>query len=238
VNLANFGGALAGTADFYTLGLTDRHDSKRSWGGAGYDLRAAGVQSLDDGDDKLLVFAVNNYDRWSNAATDEFDVLVDTDGDNSPDYDVFSYDYGAQTTGDFNGTTAVWVYNLHTQALDASGFLASAPTDSSTILLPVMASTLGLSATGSTGGAFSYTVQSFTLEDPSASDSFDTTATYNPWAKAVADGDYETVKPNRTLSVPVSLDPVQVAKQKAKGIMVVSYDNESGADEARVLRFR
>lgn len=238
VNLANFGGALTGTADFYTLGLTDRPDTKRSWGGSGYDLRAAGVQSLDDGDDKLLVFAVNNYDRWSNAAANEFDVLVDTDGDNSPDYDVFSYDYGAQTTGDFNGTTAVWVYNLHTKALDASGFLASAPTDSSTILLPVKASALGLTATGATGGAFSYTVQSFTLEDPNASDSFDTTATYNPWAKAVADGDYETVKPNRTLSVPVSLDPVQVAKQKAKGIMVVSYDNKSGADEARVLTFR
>jgi len=238
VNLANFGGALTATADFYTLGLTDKADTKKRWGGSGYDLRAAGVQSFDNGDDKLVVFAVNNYDRWSNAATDEFDVLVDVDGDGSPDYVVYSYDEGYNTVGEFNGVTAVWVYDVATGKSTGSGYYAVAPTDSSTILLPVDASSIGLSATGPKAGAFDYTVQSITLEDSAASDSFDTWATYNPWARAVADGDYETVKPNRALAVPVDVNAAEVAKQKTKGVLVVSYDNESGADEARVLTFR
>ena len=238
VNLANFGGALTATADFYSLGLTDKADKKRRWGGSGYDLRAAGVQSFDDGGDKLLVFAVNNYDRWSNAATNEFDVLVDVDGDGSPDYAVFSYDEGYQTVGEYNGTTAVWVYDFATGTTTGSGYYAVSPTDSSTLLLPVNAASIGVKATGAKAGAFGYTVQSFSLEDSTASDSFDTWATYNPWAKAVADGDYQTVKPNRVLSVPVGVNPAEVAKQKAKGVLVVSFDNRSGADEARVLTFR
>lgn len=239
VKLANPGGALTAAADFYTLGLTDKADVKRGWGGSGYDLRAAGVQSFDyDADNKLVVFGVNNYTRWSNAATDEFDVLVDVDGDKTPDFVVFTYDSGYVRTGDYNGTTEVFISNLATGALSASGFLASAPTDSSTILLPVLSGDLGLKADGATHGAFSYTVQSFSLEDADASDAFTGSATYNPWAKAIEDGDYQTVKPNRTLTVPVVVNPRNWLAQKPLGVMVVSYDNRSGADEAQLLTLR
>lgn len=243
VKLANPRGALAATADFYTLGLTDRADVKRGWGGSGYDLRAAGAQAFDYSDDshpsdKMVVFAVNNYSRWSNAATNEFDVLVDTNGDNKPDYDVFTYDSGYVRTGDFNGLTEVFITNIATGELSSSGFLATAPTDSSTILLPVIAGDLGLTASGPTKGAFAYTVQSFSLEDSDASDAFAGTAAYNPWAKAIEDGAYESVNPNRTLTVPVTVNPVGWATQKPQGVMVVSYDNKAGADEAQLVSLR
>ena len=78
VKLTNKGGALPALADFYTWGLQDPRDVGT---GSGYDLRAAGVQSFDIGGDQLLVFAVNNWTRWSNAATQEFDVGIAVDRD-------------------------------------------------------------------------------------------------------------------------------------------------------------
>lgn len=241
VQLANPGGALTATADFYTLGLSDRADVKRRWGGSGYDLRAAGVQSFDYSDethasDKQLVFAVNNHNRWSNAATNEFDVLIDTNGDAKPDFLVFSYDSGYVRTGSSDGLTEVFYSDLSKKDdLNATGFLASAPTDSSTILLPVIAGDLGLTAAK---GAFTYTVESYSNEDAEAGDSFTATATYNPWAKAIEDGDYQTVKPNRTLTVPVAVNPGNWATQKPLGVMVVSMDNRAGAAEAHLLTVR
>ena len=47
ITLRNPGTSLAGTADFYTWGLSDRRDADRSIVDTGYDLRAAGVQSFD-----------------------------------------------------------------------------------------------------------------------------------------------------------------------------------------------
>ena len=71
--VTNKKGAIAGTADFYTWGLEDRNDvDENAMGGGGYDVRAVGVQSFAiSATDQLLVFAINNYDRWSNAAVNE-----------------------------------------------------------------------------------------------------------------------------------------------------------------------
>ena len=235
VKLANPLGALNADADFYTWGLSDARDVPKSSGGSGYDLRAAGVQSFDDGSDKLIVFAVNNHDRWSTAATQEFDVSLDTNGDGRPEWVVFSFDSGAVRTGDFNGLTEVFYQNVATGEQYASGYLAQAPTDSSTILLPVSASDLGLTAAA---GAFRYTVAGFTIEDQEAGDEFSGWATYNPWAKAIADGDYVTVARNRTAKVSVPVDAANFAAQKPKGLMVVVFDNKSGAKEAVLLGVR
>ena len=93
VTLTNPKGALAASADFYTWGLEDSKDVDPA-AGSGFDLRAAGVQSFDIGGDQLLVFAVNNWTRWSNAATTEFDVVIDVDRDGASDFAVFSADSG------------------------------------------------------------------------------------------------------------------------------------------------
>ena len=233
VKLANAQGALAADADFYTWGLADGKDVAAGSGGKGYDLRAAGVQSFDTENGTLLVFAVNTHDRWSTAASQEFDVSVDTDSDGDADYVVFSYDSGAASTGDPDGLTGVYVYDVAANALVSSGYYAQAPTDSSTILLPVLAS--DLVPDGATLGAFSYTVSSSSLEDSAAYDEFDDWAGYNPSAKAIADGDYVTVARHRTVTVPVAVDGAALALQKPKGVMVVVYDNKSGAREALLL---
>ena len=228
VKLTNRKGALMASADFYAWGLQDKQDLAKS-APKGIDLRAAGVQSFANGDERLLVFAVNNWTRWSNAAAHEFDVVIDVDRDGEPDFIVFSYDSGGVRTDTLDGLTEVFVYDLHKQALSAAGYTAEAPTDSSTILLPVKASTLGIT------GAFDYTVESYSLLDDTAFDEFGGMATYDPWRPAISNSDYVMVPVNRTMNVRVAFDLGAVASQKPLGTMVVVFDNKSGKSEALLL---
>ena len=230
VKLTNAKGALAASADFYTWGLSDLKDVNPA-NGTGFDMRAAGVQSFDIGGDQLLVFAVNNWTRWSNAATTEFDVIIDVDQDGTPDYVVFSADSGTVRAGDANGLTEVFVANLHTGVLDSSGYNAQAPTDSSTILLPVEASQLGIDADS---GAFDYSVASYSALGPDF-DEIDAMATYDPFNQAISNGAFETVPVNGTKTVQLTIDPAQVEAQNPLGTMVVVLDNKSGQDEALLL---
>ena len=228
-------GLIAAAADFYTWGLKDARDVPKGTSGSGFDLRAAGVQSFVDGDDALLVFAINNYTRWSNAVLNEFDVEIDIDGDQEPDLIVFSYDSGFVRTGSYDGLTEVWVTDLATGDLFSSGRLAVAPTDSSTILLPVLASDLGLSAEQ---GSFSYSVSSYSVEGD-GSDTFDGAAHYNPWARAIEDGQYAELPAPRwktpVTEVTAAIDPEQWAAQRPLGLMGVVLDNRSGGDEALLI---
>jgi len=240
IKLVNAGGAIDAPADFYTWGLADARDVPAGTPGSGFDLRAAGVQSFAAGNDALLVFAVNNYSRWSNGVLNEFDVEVDTNADGKTDWIVFSFDSGSVRSGSFNGLTEVFLYRMPTGptdpgALFASGFLATAPTDTGTILLPVFASDLGLTAQA---GAFSYTVASYSVEGPGA-DSVTGWAKYNPWAKAIQDGQLVVVEasPTKTkvATVTAAIDPARWAEQQPLGLMAVVLDNKAGAPEAILL---
>ena len=232
VKLTNAGSVVPAAADFYTWGLSDRNDIRDVGTAAGLDLRAVGVQSfpMEDGD-QFMVFAINNYSRWSTASSKEFDVEIDTTGDGEADYVVWSADYGLVTAGDPDGQVGTFVTNLKTGAASTE-FFAQAPTDSSTILLPVYANSLGLTAEK---GGFSYTVASYDLVN-TAGDTIGTRASYNPWSKAVEDGQYvELAAGQWKASVTAAIDPAVWATQKPLGLMGVVFDNKAGADEALLL---
>jgi subtilisin family serine protease len=231
IKLRNTLGALDAGADVYTWGLSDKKDASKVLADTGYDLRAAGVQSFAQGDDHLLVFAVNTHKRWSNAANNEFDVLLDVDRDGEPDWIVFSYDSGAVRAGDINGVTEVFAQNIATGGLIATGFLAQAPTDSSTILLPVWASDVDVA------GEFDYTVQSFSITS-SAQDAFSGTATYDPTAPAISNGQFVTVPKRGKANVSVTVDRDAYKTQKPLGSMVVVHDNRSGSGEALLVKVK
>ncbi|MDL9979029.1 S8 family serine peptidase [Microbacterium sp. ASV49] len=228
IALKNQNGALTGTADFYTWGLEDKQDVSKKLVDTGYDLRAVGVQSFPFSGTQLMVFAVSTHQRWSNAASNEYDIVIDTDGDGKADYAVFSADSGLVRTGSSDGVSEVFVENLKTGALGASGFLADAPTDSSTILLPVRASALGLTAAK---GGFTYTAQARSVSG-TGSDSIDGTAAYNPWAPALENGQYEEVAAGATVAVPVARDAAAFGAQKPLGVMTVVKDNANSASQA------
>ena len=114
-----------------------------SWGGSSpvspddigaADLIKVGVQSFPAY--AFAEFAIKVKKPWSNPATDEFDVLVDVDGDTIPDYDVVTYDYGA-LTGSADHVAVTFVYSFATDDIDFRGYLSGAMFNGTTMELPV-----------------------------------------------------------------------------------------------------
>ncbi|WP_233245540.1 S8 family peptidase [Salinibacterium hongtaonis] len=232
VKLTNTLGSLAAGADVYTWGLSDAEDVPKTIGDTGFDLASAGVQSFDaGGGDQLLVFAANTHKRWSNAASNEFDVIIDRNGDGNPEAVVFSADSGLVRAGDPNGRSEVFVSTA--AGLFAAGFYAQAPTDSSTILLPVYASDLGLTAGA---GSFGYSVASYSITNTAGSDQIEGFAAYDPWAPAIENGQFVQVPRNGSVSVPVAVNGAALAAQKPLGLMAVVIDNKSGTSETVLVK--
>ena len=225
-----FGAQASASADVYTWGLADDRDLGTALPDTGYDVRAAGVQSFGSAADGLLVFALNMHQRWSNAASNEYDVVIDTNGDGQADWIVFSYDSGAIRAGSANGLAEVFLYDVASGESFASGYLTQAPTDSSTLLLPVDAADLGLS------GAFSYTVQTFGLNG--GSDEASGWASYDPDHPAVGNGQYVDVPRRGSATAEIPVDAGQVGVQKPLGSMIVVFDNPSGAGEALLVKLK
>jgi minor extracellular serine protease Vpr len=232
VNLAN-AGVIAGAADFYAWGLEDSDDvAEATLGGAGYDLRSVGVQSFDfGGGEQLIVLAVNAHVRFSNPAVNEYDVYLDTDQDGTDDYLVVGIDFGALTTGSFDGRLGSFVIDLET-GVPTINFLATRPTDSSTVLLPFLASQTDISPSQP---RFTYTAGSFSLEG-AGFDVVDGSAEYNAYTSAISQGQFASVAPGGSASVDVVIDKSEWAQTPTKGLMIVVLDNAAGANEARLLR--
>ena len=234
VTLTNAGGAVEGTADFYALGVKDAEGDVPLAGHPGTDLRAVGVQSwaADDGSDSLLVFAVNTWDRNSNAARNQTEVLIDTNKDGAYDWSVFATDSGLVRAGGANGINEVFMADLVNGGLYAAGYYATSPTDNSTVLLPVWAGDLGLTADK---GDFEYSAYVSSLIDSGAYDAMDGRSGYNPWKPSFADYPFATVPVDGSVDVTVELTGNGIGKNKSGGVMVVVLDNAAGEDEALLL---
>ena len=239
--VTNEGGTVTAAADVYAWGLEDQDDmDEAALGGGGYDIRAVGVQSFDAeealGDkafrnDRLVVFAVNNWSRWSTAAVNEWDINVDTNGDGAPDYIVVAIDSGAIRTGSFNGLLEVFLVEVASGGLFATGFNATSPTDTSTLLLPILASDLGLS---NSSQSFGYSAVSFSLEGAGL-DIVSGTGAFNAFSSSITTGQFVVVPPNGTGSFAVEVDNGEWKKTPARGLMIVALDNASGAPEAQLV---
>jgi minor extracellular serine protease Vpr len=227
IRLANRNGAIAGNGDFYAWGLKN---PKTGTIDAAFEPRAVGVQSNPQGGDSVLVFAVNTYGRFSNPAAGEYDIYIDVNGDGVYDYVLFSQDVGLVETGVQNGQIGTFLVNLAT-GVELLEFLADAPTDGSTVLIPVLASDLGVLPTNP---RFTYTMNAF--DSTGAGESLAGTASFNAFTPAVSNALFVPVAPNTTVDVPVSVDPVEFAKTPALGFMVVTEDNVSGEGQANLLK--
>src|SRR5207248_1358745 len=83
---------------------------------------------------------------------------------------------GFATTGAFNGQVGVIVVNLATGAAAGEPYLAYAPTNANTLLVPVVASDVGVTAANP---RFSYVIQSFDIVGALGSDSIPTPASFH-----------------------------------------------------------
>ena len=210
-------------ADFYAWGLAGTRQ-----GVAPFDIRAVGVQSFPSAG--LMVFAVNTFDRFSTAASSEVDIAIDSTGDGIADYLLFSLDHGLLTAGSFDGQAVVGVLNLQTGTIRVR-FFTDAPTDGSTMLLPVFNSDLGLS---SANPRFTYQASYFNLMT-GTSGVVPGTASFNAFTPAISNGDFVEVAAGTKASVPVTINPAEWVKTPALGVMVVDKENRSGAAQATLL---
>jgi minor extracellular serine protease Vpr len=228
-------GVIAGDADFYAWGLFD----PRVPGNATNDVRAIGVQSFPtaDPDVAVMVFAVNGYNRWSNASVNEFDIGVDVDGDGTDDYLIVGVDDGIVTAGDFSGVFNTFVFSLATG--QGTSFAASAPTDSSTALLVVETDQLCLPGdkclSRTAHPRLSYHYTSYDVFHGAPPKSGTGLARFNPWTSAISQGGFATVGPHGSASVPIEVNSGEWPLTPAKGVMVVTFDNAAGASEAQLL---
>jgi len=233
--VTNPSGPIAGTADFYAWGIKDPLDH----GLASNDVRGVGVQSFPfSPTQQLLVFAVNTWNRWSNAATNEFDIFVDVDpaNANGDDYIVVGVDQGAVQAGVFNGRMAAFVFSTRSAGASVL-FFATAPTDSSTALLPILNTQLcktGEPCMSAANPRLSYHIDSFDLAEETV-DSVPGVAKYNAWSSSISQGGFQTLAPGGSANVPIAINPTEWALTPALGVMVVSLDNKAGKKEAALL---
>ena len=240
--VTNRKGAIAGDADFYAWGILDGQDNnglhRNDARSVTNDVRAIGAQSFDDGaGGRFVVFAVNTWNRWSNASTNEFDIDVDVDGDGIDDYVVVGVDYGAVTTGEFNGQMGAFVFSTRSAGASIIS-LATAPTDGSVAELPVHSSQLcrsGEPCLSASHPRFSYHAASFDLVNGGV-DVVNGVGHFNPWTNAISTGGFATVAPNGSdTSNAIAVNSAEFALTPALGLMVVTLDNQSGAPQAQLI---
>ena len=106
---------------------------------------------------------------------------------------------------------------------------ADVATDNTTLLLAVTASQLGLSPTNP---RFSYQAFAFNFD---GSEQVGGTAKFNAFTPAISTGQFVSVPPNGTATVPVSINTAEWAITKPLGVMVVSQDNANGAPQADLI---
>jgi len=158
---------------------------------------------------------------------------VDVNGDGKPDFDVIAVDLGAVTTGSFSGQVGVVVLNLATNTTVLEPFFANAPTDANTLLVPVVASAVGITASHP---RLSYVVQSFDIIGALGSDAILTPARFNAFHNAISTAAFATLAPRTTASVPITVDRREFRRTPALGVMVVSTENTtSGSRQALLL---
>jgi minor extracellular serine protease Vpr len=221
-------GATSGIADTFVWGLSGNHN-----GIGGDDLRAAAVTT--DPADGLLVFALSTWERWSNAASNEYDIFVDVNADGVDDYLVTVQDNGFLTTGTPDGQAVVAVINLATGAGDIQ-FAADAPFDSSTMEIPVLFSQLCDTTTPCVGPAnarITYHVDSFGSDG--SSDTMPGSAVYNVFEPALTSGTSDALDPGQSATESFQVNAGEWQVSPALGIMVRSVDNASGPAEAQLI---
>jgi subtilisin family serine protease len=226
-------GIRSGTADVYAWGINDANDVS-SFSDDPMDIRAVGVQTFElpgGSTDRLLVFAINGWGRWSNASVNEFDIAIDSKGNSAPEFFIVGVDFGAVTAGSFDGRFAAFVFDAAGNLLAAR--IAIAPMNGSTVLLPALASELGLDpAVNST--KFSYSVAGFSIVPGTLVDTTGV-ASFRSHQPPVSTGDFVTVGPGASGNFTVTADSGKNAGTPQLGWMVVTLDDANGTAQADLI---
>jgi len=220
----------------YAWGLADHRDLRGP--AATNDIRAVGVQTLPaealtgvpDPGDAALIFAVNTWGKWSTSSSNEFDLPIFISNPDKPDFVVVGVDFGALTAGEFDGSTASFIFDKDDNLVDA--WIADGPANGSTMLLPLLASDIGLTTAD---GRFRYGAAGFSVEDDALVDPVAGKAEFDAFDPTIATGQFVEIAPGEGASIPVW---VADAGTKSKGWMIVTLDDRNGAAQADLVPLR
>ncbi len=244
IRFRNFG-FHKGIVDVFAWGLQDGRD-----GIGDVDLRAAGVSSVPtevctgspDSSDRCLLFAINTWSGWSNAAANVYAVSIDADSDPAEDYYILIVDDGLIFTGVANGVVDALVFDADTDDL-IDGFFAVAPANGSTLIVPALASDFGLSKNGRT--SFDYMVDAATQGDTVSTDVMTTgtadadgneRARFDAWKNPLSSGFYKPLTADKRVDVPLTVNAATYRpKRGQKGWLVVTLDDANGAAQADMV---
>jgi len=224
-------GIHSGDVGIYAWGIHDPQDAGRGE----MDIRDVGVQvapatTLDphaSTSDRALIFAVSAYGKWSTAAANEFDIAIDLEHDGKADYLVVGVDLGAVLLDQFNGQVAAFVIDAKGNLVAAR--LADAPMNSSTILLPLLASDIGL-AKGK--GDFNYAALGHSIAPGDVDDAPTGAAAFSIDKPGVSSGPVGTLAPRASTSAPLWVDFDKFKSAPALGWLAVTPDDDAGAAQA------
>jgi hypothetical protein len=202
------------------------------------DIRAAGVQvlpaaALDEdaaASDRALVFAVNGYGRWSNPSVNEIDIAIDLQNDGRADYFVVGVDLGAVLAGSFNGQFASFIFDAAGNLINA--WVAEAPMNGSTVLLPTLASDIGLSPTDKV--KFRYSVAGFSIVPEALVDTTDV-GEFRVYEPGVSNGQFVPLAPGASTNLAVTVNRGMFASAPQLGWMIVTQDDPNGAAQADLV---
>jgi hypothetical protein len=127
------------------------------------------------------------------------------------------------------------VIDLRTNA-GSIEFLADAPTDSSTLVLPVLISQLcaeGSPCLSASNPRLRYHAVAFDTTT-STMDTVDGVASFNAFSPSVSTGGFNVVAPGARATQNIQLNRTEFARTPALGLLVISHDNR-GNDEAQTI---
>jgi minor extracellular serine protease Vpr len=208
-------GQHSGNADVYQWAIRD--DVRDVADARIPDLRSVGVQSLlfdEETGDRMVVFALNTSTPASTQSINQYEISIDTDGDEIPDRIVLVIDLG--------GFLASVVFDANFDVVGV--WSASAPANGTTVLAPALASELGAT------GPFSFRVSTFSWLAPGSDEAG--VGIFDPFVPAVNTGEFRTIEPRRFTRILTRIDAAQVAVQKPLGWLVVTQDDRAGVSEA------
>jgi hypothetical protein len=175
------------------------------------------------------MFAINTFGRHSNPSVSEYDVLIDLQNDGRPDFFVVGVDLGAVLAGAFNGQFASFIFDAAGNLINA--WVATAPMNGSTLILPTLASDIGLNS-GST--KFRYSVNGFSIVPEGL---VDTTGVgeFRVNQPPVSTGQSFNLAPGGSATATVTADRGKFAGAPQLGWMFVSHDDANGAAQADLI---
>lgn len=139
---------------------------------------------------------------------------------------MFSADSGKTRSDYYDGVSEVFIYDTVSKNTVGAGTYAVAPSDSSTVLLAVKASGVGVT------GKFHYELTSLSIRDDNLKDSIEGKLTYDPENRPFNDGQAFQVPASGAKEVAVSYNKAAADDQKSLGWMAVVLDNDQGTPEA------